>query len=102
MVRQFSDDYNQLSLELIEGILKTKGLQKESVTSTFQCLLWLFAKCKTPITTRVQIIYRYNTLLKQLSSGMSDALSTVLLLYQLVQPNSAILRSLTSQSIIQR
>lgn len=102
MVNQFNEEYSQMSLGLVETVLGTKGLKQESVTGTFRCLLQLFAKCRVPIPTRVQTIYKYNDQLKHLGSGVSDAFGTVLLCYQLVQPNSAILRSLTQRHITQQ
>lgn len=39
MVSQFNEEYARLSLELVETVLRTKGLKQESVTGTFRCLL---------------------------------------------------------------
>ena len=56
MVGQLGEDYNQQSLQLVEAILKTKGLKQESVTGAFRCLLLLFAQCRTPVAPRAQPI----------------------------------------------
>lgn len=99
MVGQFDEEYSMQSLELVETVLKTQGLKQESVAGTFRCLLQLFAKCKIPIATRVQTIHKYDSQLSYLGTGVSDSFGIVLLCYQLIQPNSAVLRSLTQHHI---